>query len=467
MIERNSDGVEHAPKVWMLDGFDPKTLPAGFWPYADAIRYVVGRVAIGQVIDARRRKGRSGWVAMRRNDVSPLFGRSGTWNKVRRALLDRRILECDESYTVSEKAKWYRLGPGWRGHEVKLSAIRDKRIAARIEKLEAVEDNRTVWEPTHHHLHRWLGETTVDEAQAGKWTRQRRRSRKQHLTAQHLTALKLSVIRSGEAPLKVDPFGRVHSPVVNLRSLARPALRIGGRPLAEADVANAQPLLFGYLVAKVVTGDWSKEQVKALGQKAGEQGRFNGYIKTREEGGQVKEPRRQGNTICVPNLHLSPCLGALPDDLINYLYVCQSGTFYQALAEEWGLPCDPGKAKNRIKYLTFRYVLFGRPRPGHRYWEAIRRRWPTVACVLEEIKADDHGTAARACQRIESSLMIGGVVERFRVAHPNVAIQTIHDSVLVHPEMLDLTEDTILDVFGAIGLTPQIKLKRPGQCLVA
>jgi hypothetical protein len=160
-------------------------------------------------------------------------------------------------------------------------------------------------------------------------------------------------------------------------------------------------------------------------------------------------------------------LDALPADLIDYLNVCETGRFYQALAEAWELPCDPGKAKNRIKQLTFRYVLFGRPRPGNRFWEAIRGRWPTVARVLEQIKADDHGTAARACQRIESSLMIGGVVERFRVDYPDVPIQTIHDSVLVPSEAVEVATTIILDVFGSIGLRPSLKVTLPEKSLVA
>ncbi len=159
----------------------------------------------------------------------------------------------------------------------------------------------------------------------------------------------------------------------------------------------------------------------------------------------------QGHTICVPNLHLSPWLGAVPQDLIDYLVVCQRGEFYQALAEAWGLPFEPEKAKNRIKFFTFKYVLFGSPRPGHPYWEGIRRRWPTVAYVIEQMKVGDKGTTARACQRIESSLMIGGVVERFRTDHPAVPIQTIHDSVLVPPDAIDLATRTILDVFGGLG----------------
>ena len=64
--------------------------------------------------------------------------------------------------------------------------------------------------------------------------------------------------------------------------------------------------------------------------------------------------------------------------------------------------------QNEIKRLVFRLILFGRVRPGDRRWRAFKQRWPSVANPLELIKEDDHGTTARACQRIESHIMIEG-----------------------------------------------------------
>ena len=380
-------------------------------------------------------------------------------------LLERGLLECDESYQVGEKSKWYRLGPALWRHKPSRTVIRDSRSVGRIKKLEAVQNNRDLWEPAHHHIAGWLQKTTVDEKQVAPWIRQRCRSIKQHVTA-----LRVEVIQGGRATPKVDPYGRVHGAVVNLRSAARPALRINGKPLAEIDVSNAQPLLLGYVVAKVVANDWTVQQVIHQGEKASAGRRFSGYYKLSPSNSEEEDQqsnREQSNTrsgesttICVPILHLSPISAELPADLDNYLSDCQHGNFYQSLGEAWGLPCDPGKAKNRIKRLTFKYILFGRSRPYKCYWKAVRGRWPTVSRVIEEIKSEDHGTVARACQRIEASLIIGGVVERFRLDYPDVPIQTIHDSVLVPPEWIDLAIAVIRQVFGTIGLVPGLKVKR-------
>ncbi len=458
----------HSIDVWVLETFDPaQKLPVRFWRYSDAIRYVLGRVSAGAALTARRRKERRGWVALRWKDIAPLFGRSGRWNEIRQFLLDHRFLECDESYKVGEKAKWYRLGAALWNHKLGRAAIRDKHTASRIRKLEAVQSNRDVWTSAHHWIARWLCETTVDEKQASRWIRQRCRN-----LAQHLTALKIEVIQTGRANPNVDPYGRVHSAVVNLRSAVRPALRISGRPLVEVDISNSQPLLIGYIVAKVITNEWTVDEVRALGKKASEDAHFSGYYllnaerQEKEAPGKTntqessREQREKRSTNCLPILHLSPLSDELPADLVDYLEVCQHGGFYQALAKAWCLPCEPGKAKNRIKELAFKYVLFGRPRPGNRFWDALRRYWPTVARVIEAIKIEDHGSVARACQRIEASLIVGGVVERFRVKYPDIPIQTIHDSVLVHSESVELAKKIIGQVFGTIGLSPNLKDKR-------
>jgi hypothetical protein len=456
-------------QVWGLDGFDPRaSFSAGFWRYSDAIRYVVGKVAMGPVLNAWRSKERRGWVALRWQDIAPLFGKSGKWNDIRREALDRDILECDESYAVGERSKQYRVGHALWGYKAARITLRDGPTATLIGGHdEAIATDQDRWVPEHHHLAKWLALTTVDAEMAKPWIGVRHEG-----FSQQLTALKIETINGGGACIKVDRYGRVHSPVVNLPRFARSALRIGGLRLAEIDISNSQPLIIAYLVAKVITGEWSIRQVRALGKKRP----FHGYNQTQgktgapkqgkerwkdnsREASQQKGEKNARHTLCLPLLHLCPWVGALPDDLINYLDVCQSGHFYQAMADVWGLPYQTHDEKNEVKCRTFKHVLFGRPRPGESCWEAVRDRWPSVASVLEAVKVRDKGRAARACQRIESSLMIGGVVGRFLADHPDIPIQTIHDSVLVPTDTVDLARDTILKVFGSIGLTPGIKIK--------
>jgi hypothetical protein len=51
------------------------------------------------------------------------------------------------------------------------------------------------------------------------------------------------------------------------------------------------------------------------------------------------------------------------------------------------------------------------------------------------------GTAARACQRIEASLIIGELVKRFGEERPDLRLQTINDFVLVFSEAVEFGRD--------------------------
>jgi hypothetical protein len=77
---------------------------------------------------------------------------------------------------------------------------------------------------------------------------------------------------------------------------------------------------------------------------------------------------------------------------------------------------------------------------------------------LDEIKEGDQGTAARACQRIEVSLIIGEAVERFSEDRSNLPVQAIHDSVIVFsPNAVAFGRAAILGVSGSIGSTRDSK----------
>jgi hypothetical protein len=204
--------------------------------------------------------------------------------------------------------------------------------------------------------------------------------------------------------------------------------------LVEIDVASAQPLLLGFIAAKLIAADWILDDVKRLGSA---------------------DPISEAFS----SLPMEPWGATLPADLLDYLDICQDGTFYQTVAETWGLPCQSPSEKNRIKGLAYKRILFGRVRHGNPGWKAFRRRWPSVATALEQIKEDDHGTLARACQRIESRLMIDGVVGHFRRHHPDVPVQSIRDSVLVVPDAVETAREAILARFAGIGLMPTIKVK--------
>ena len=95
-------------------------------------------------------------------DMLPLFGRSRSWAKVRKVLLDLGVLECDERYRIGEMAMRYRLGPSWRTHEVHQVAVTGKQLLARIAHEQAEVQAAPV--PPSENLAYWLREVRVDQA---------------------------------------------------------------------------------------------------------------------------------------------------------------------------------------------------------------------------------------------------------------------------------------------------------------
>ncbi len=154
----------------------------------------------------------------------------------------------------------------------------------------------------------------------------------------------MGVIQTGVARPTVCSYGRVHSVITNIRRQVRPALRIQGQRLVEVDVSCAQPLILGFMVAKLLAGDWSVADVKRLGSK-----------------GDIVEP--------FAGLTMTRWSTELPPDVLDYIDTCERGQFYQTLAEIWGMPCQA--PKNKIKGLSYWLILFGRVRHRDRRWIAF------------------------------------------------------------------------------------------------
>ncbi len=457
-VDYNPESVD----VWFLDRFWPRdTFPDLLQKHDLAIRYVVGRIAVEQAMySLKQRNDRDGIVPIRWEDVWPLFGHPRTWNAIRKELIRLGILECDEEFEIGSKSKWYKLAWDWRYHEVYRVTIRDPILVGRIASIEGIRSNREGWTPSEHHIDYWLKQVRVDESLIQPWIRQRYRSPKQHQTW-----LKVLLLQSGLAEIKVDGYWRVHSAVTGMRRAVRSAFRINGEPLIEVDLCNSQPLLIGFIAAMLVSGQLNLDQVLDLGQKQQSGSMFQASIRSAK--GSEKEITRgedEEETIRLPyllcnlrNLSISPILSSLPKDLVDYLRMCEAGIFNRTMGETWGINYDddPGK----VKRMAFKYILFDRVHPFCSQWKAFEARFPTVAMVLKLIKAEDYGVSSRACQRLESAIMVGTVADRFRLIYPTTPVQTIHDSLLVPQDALQIAREAICDAFAMLGLEPSLKVK--------
>lgn len=439
-------------------------LPDGLKRYADPAAWFVHKVTSGPIYDARTRTKRQGWHPVRWEDMNPLFGRSGVWNKVRGQLIASGVVECDERYTPGVKAMFYRLGPDWLARDTERRPIADSKFARRLSVHEASRIARSeAMQDIYEFLTSSLRELTIDERATRRHTSNPRSLRHRY------NRMSVAAIEHGEWRLEPCPYGRLHTNVSSMSRKLRPALRWHGEPVAEVDVAGMQPILVGLMTAEWAEGRTTIETIRTAGRKA---------PPTTQE--QEPGEGRGINTQCHPIQQLlnkpDGCLlptgarSGLSRDLADYLAVCESGHFYEALASLWGLDLGDDAQRSRLKRSAFRLVLFGPTRPRNTKWLKFRSKWPTVAAFLElakanpdgvppRTKADYYGVPARASQRLESELMIAGVCGRLMVEHPETPIWTIHDAVLIPPHAVDVVKRTIEAVFATIGLRPTLKIK--------
>jgi hypothetical protein len=358
-----------------------------------------------------------------------LFGRHGVWNEVKTFLLEAGVLECDGAFAKGVKAMHYWVSARWCVRGITKVEIRNRKLRERV-KCKRERDNAEL-SPAQAHLQAKLKLVRVDLASAGPVVLQAT-SEVQRATED----IQIQLLQSGIADLLVDRFGRCHSPVTNMRRVLRPSLRFGGLPIAELDVANSQPMLLACITTKILAADWPIDAIRRMGTDEVTQATYD-------------------------ELGLIPASHEPPTDVQEFMAICREGRFYEAMGNTWGLPTDTPDARDHVKEMSYKHILFGPVRPDNQLWEAFRQRFPNLAEVVRELKSDDYRRVARACQRLEASLVIGGMVESLRVNEPGLGIQTIHDSVLTvdDDDAIETVRNAMVVSFERIGHAPTIRQK--------
>jgi hypothetical protein len=209
----------------------------------------------------------------------------------------------------------------------------------------------------------------------------------------------------------VDNFSRrVHSNLTQLKRELRAALRVAGQPLVQIDIKNSQPLFIGLAA------------------------------------------RKKG----VEDRH--------------YLDLCQQD-LYQHLADRGGW------TRNEVKEQLTQAALFASNASRHQRLPVKRlfdEAFPRIARFIHDMKAgektDDnpkpHNALAKLAQKTEANFLIygmggitPGVCERIRNESPNCWIGTIHDSLLVLPEMAEYVRGVMLEEFAKLGVRPRLEVE--------
>jgi hypothetical protein len=139
--------------------------------------------------------------------------------------------------------------------------------------------------------------------------------------------------------------------------------------------------------------------------------------------------------------------------LARYLDLVQAGRLYDDVAAQLGT------TRQQIKERLFANWLFCRDHTHWRLGRAMEGLFPTATAAILALKAKDYAHAAHHLQRTESALMIRQVARLFAARHPDAFLATIHDSLLVHPELVAGARGLVTEVFARVGLTPTVRLE--------
>lgn len=239
-------------------------------------------------------------------------------------------------------------------------------------------------------------------------------------------------IRCRDFRFVVDDYGRIHTNVTNLRRTLRRHISVDGERLVNVDIAESQPLFVGLALAD--------QQARENGT-----GPANAYMMV---------STMMDNTMMDKTASPSDHFGRdrLPQDLRDYLALCERRCLYQFVADCLEVPRS--EAKRRVMVVFF-------DRPWHRnvVSDALEQRFPTVMAAMRGIKRQDYRRLAHFAQRIESRFMYGRIVPRLMRERPELFVTTIHDSVLTTTREGVYVRRVMLEEFASFGVTPSVRVE--------
>jgi len=146
----------------------------------------------------------------------------------------------------------------------------------------------------------------------------------------------------------------------------------------------------------------------------------------------------------------------LPDDVIEFIALCERGVLYDDLMRRLGIPAQRRKG---FKRLCFSQVFFGKIKTTGRVRELFTRDFPNVYKAINDLKRKDYRQLAYLLQAHESKIMIDIICRKLLVELPGTFIATIHDSIMTTPDKADEVKTIMIREFQRFGLNPTIKVE--------
>ena len=166
---------------------------------------------------------------------------------------------------------------------------------------------------------------------------------------------------------------------------------------------------------------------------------------TRNQGQGIDQHPQHSYKPTLAHIHMSTL--NVPNDVLEWLRLCEAGTLYEHLAQLVGW----SRADIKKEFLP---LLFDRWEGTQQYplFKLLASEFPSVAAYVESAKRVKYQELARRCQRLESGLCIDGVCGRLMREVPEIPLLTIHDSWIYPTEYEPVVHAAIREVYESEGL---------------
>jgi hypothetical protein len=257
--------------------------------------------------------------------------------------------------------------------------------------------------------------------------------------------------RYADAALKINQNGfyfsvsetnhRFNSAITQLNKVLRNFLTFDGETLVQLDITASQPYLLLWLMKEIPSLEGSTSPINHLYTN------LHTYTNTN-------------------SLHMMATLKAVHGlseelDIFTELF---GGDFYNNLQEKMRTvdPENKSDFKNRKATKTsFMFLLFGQFKGKSRGFSTYRtfeKAFPSILRLMDILKSEKPNFLALLLQRLESHVLLDGVVDNLKSNLPSVPIFTIHDAILTPTSQAENVNRIMIETLEEItGLRPQVK----------
>lgn len=311
-------------------------------------------------------------------------------------LVNLGILEKDGLIIRGQKSEGYMIKDKWK-FTWKLQEMRDLKLSEKImNSKETMKDNVNRHGKGYQIVNHWFKVLEIDVKKSKKYI-SNRYTRDQDKNKYNSGYCSINLFDHEMKFISVDSTGnRLHCNLTNIDSKLRKFLTIGGKRLAQVDIANSQPLFLGMVMKSNATVE--------------------------------------------------------PEELAKYSKIVCSGRFYKYLAAKM-----PGKnidlnipdVKKKFKKSIFAGILFDKNRNKLSKYEVLfQKEFPTIFAAIRVIKSKNYKAMAIILQKMESHFIFNAVAVIDReIGKGKAPLLTIHDSIVSTLEYIDEVEEIMGNLF--------------------